>query len=108
MLPDVFKRLKALYGKRIDDLWIAYQVGTPEDKAAIDEVLTILAVRRLGIAVGDEKIVLEPPSAAVIGGGDYTIGTVSYPGLPSSTAQQRRREAFLAFKVSGFAASQGD
>ena len=81
MLPDVFKRLKPLYGKRIDDLWIAYQLGTPEDKLAIDEVLTILAVKRLGIAVGDEKIILEPPPASVITTGEYTIGTISYPGL---------------------------
>jgi hypothetical protein len=81
VLPDVFKRLKPLYGKRIDDLWIAYQLGSPEDKLAIDEVLTILAVKRLGIAVGDEKIILEPPPYAVITTGEYTIGTITYPGL---------------------------
>ncbi|HEY4360274.1 MAG TPA: hypothetical protein VGN17_04875 [Bryobacteraceae bacterium] len=92
MLPDVFKRLKPLYGKRIDDLWIAYNVGTPEDKIAIDEVLTILAVRRLGIAVGDEKITLEPPTASVIGGGEYTLGTVNYPGLPPYPFTLYRRE----------------
>src|SRR6185436_2690578 len=58
-----------------------YQVGNPEDKKAIEEVLTVLAVKRLGIAIGDEKITLEPPSFAAITGGEYTIGNIEYPGL---------------------------
>lgn len=77
----MFRRLKPHFGKRIDDLWIAYNIGGPEDKQAIDEVLTILAVKRLGIAIGDEKITLEPPTPSVIGGGEYTIGHIEYPGL---------------------------
>jgi hypothetical protein len=81
LLPDLFKRLKPLYGKRIDDLWVAYELGSPEDKQAIAEVLTILAVKRLGIAIGDEKITLEPPPFHVITLGEYTIGNIEYPGL---------------------------
>src|SRR5262249_13074360 len=83
LLPDLFRRMKPLVGKRIDDLWVAYQLGKPDDKQAIEEVLTILAVKRLGIAIGDEKIVLEPPRPEVISGGEYTIGTITYPGLPA-------------------------
>jgi hypothetical protein len=81
VLPDLFRRLKPLYGKRIDELWIAYQLGTPMEKQSIEEVLTILAVQRLGIAIGDEKIVLEPPPREVIGAGEYQMGMIEYPGL---------------------------
>ncbi len=81
MLPDLFRRLKPLYGSRIDHLWIAYQLGDGEQRKRIEDTLTMLAVRRLGIAIGDEKIVLEPPTPGVIGGGEYTIGTIAYPGL---------------------------
>jgi hypothetical protein len=81
MLPDLFKRLKPLYGKRIDELWVAYNVGSPQDKQAIEEVLTVLAVKRLGIAIGDEKITLEPPPFHVITLGEYTVGNIEYPGL---------------------------
>jgi hypothetical protein len=92
LLPDLFRRLKPLYGTRIDELWIAYQLGTPADKQAIEEVLTILAVKRLGIAIGDEKIVLEPPPPTIIGGGEFTIGNVAYPGLPPYSFTLYRKE----------------
>lgn len=81
MLPDAFRRLKPLYGSRIDRLWIEYQLADPESRRQIDELLTILSVRRLGIALGDDRIVLEPPPADVIGRGTYELGAVSYPGM---------------------------
>lgn len=81
MLPDLFKRLKPLYGKKIDALWLEYQLGDVERKKEIEMLLTLLAAKRLGIAIGDERIVLEPPPPALIGAGEYTIGAVSYPGL---------------------------
>jgi hypothetical protein len=81
MLPDTFRRLKPLFGKRIDALWIEYQLADPERKREIDELLTILAVQRLGIAVGDERIVLEPPTPTISKDGDYEIGMVAYPGM---------------------------
>jgi hypothetical protein len=80
--PDLFRRLKPLYGHRIDVLWLEYQTADVERKHEIDVLLTLLAVKRLGMAVGDERIVLEPPPAELIGRGEYTLGSVSYPGLP--------------------------
>src|SRR5437764_12336829 len=81
MLPDLFRRLKPVYGQRIDQLWIAYQVADQDRRAQIEELLMILAVRKLGLALVDERIVLEPPPAELIGRGEYTIGNVEYPGL---------------------------
>ena len=81
MLPDLFKRLKPLYGHAMDQLWIEYQIADEKRKREIEETLTILAVKRLGISLGDERIVLEPPSEDVIASGDYAVGHVSYPGM---------------------------
>src|SRR5579883_2877604 len=92
MLPEAFKRLKPLVGNRIDELWIAYQLGDAKEKQAIDELLTVLAVKRLGVAVGDEKITLDPPKPSVIGGGTFTLGSVVYPGLAPDPFTLYRQE----------------
>ena len=89
---DLFRRLKPVYGKRMDELWIAYNVADKERKAQIEELLMILAVRKLGLALGDERIVLEPPPAALIGRGEYTIGHVAYPGLDPFPFRVSRNE----------------
>lgn len=89
---DLFRRLKPVFGKKIDKLWIAYNVGDKDRKAEIEELLMILAVRKLGLALGDERIVLEPPPADIIGVGEYTIGHVEYPGLAPYPFRLSRNE----------------
>jgi len=92
MLPDLFKRLRPLYGTKIDRLWLEYQVADQDRRREIDEVLIILAVKRLGIGLGDERIVLEPPPESVIGDGEYLLGAVSYPGLEPRPFRVKRNE----------------
>jgi len=101
VLPDLFKRLKPLYGRRIDELWIAYQLGSPADKQSIEEVLTILAVKRLGIAIGDEKIVLEPPPRETMNAGEYQVGMIEYPGLAPYAFTLSRRDLLRHMFVLG-------
>jgi len=78
---DLFRKLKPLYGKKIDLLWLEHQTADVERKREIEALLTILAAKRLGMAVGEEKLVLDAPPPALIGEGEFTIGNVSYPGL---------------------------
>jgi Type IV secretion-system coupling protein DNA-binding domain len=92
VLPDLFRRLKPLYGKAIDLLWIEYQTADLDRKREIDELLMLLAVKHLGVAVGDEKLVLDAPPPALIGDGEFTIGDVSYPGIPPYPFRVRRSE----------------
>ncbi|HEX8170977.1 MAG TPA: DUF87 domain-containing protein [Thermoanaerobaculia bacterium] len=92
MLPDLFRRLKPLYGKAIDLLWIEYQTADVERKREIDELLMLLAVKHLGIAVGDEKLVLDAPPPALIGDGEFIIGNVSYPSIPPYPFRVKRNE----------------
>lgn len=92
MLPDLFRRLKPLYGKKIDYLWLEHQTASPERKQEIEALITILAAKRLGLAVGDEKLVLDAPPALLIGGGEFTIGDVSYPGIAPYPFRIKRNE----------------
>jgi hypothetical protein len=92
VLPDLFRKLKPLYGKAIDLLWIEYQTAGVERKREIEEYVTLLAVKHLGLAVGDEKLVLDAPPANLIGDGEFTIGDVSYPSIPPYPFRVRRNE----------------
>jgi hypothetical protein len=92
VLPDLFRKLKPLYGTAIDLLWIEYQTADVERKREIEEFLTLLGVKKLGLAVGDEKLVLDAPPAALIGDGEFTVGMVSYPSIPPYPFRVRRNE----------------
>jgi Helicase HerA, central domain len=89
---DLFRKLKPLYGKKIDLLWLEHQTADVERKREIEALLTILAAKRLGLAVGDEKLVLDAPPADLIGDGEFAIGDVSYPGLAPYPFRVRRNE----------------
>jgi hypothetical protein len=55
-------------------------------------MLTLIAVKRLGMAVGEERLVLDAPPAGVIGRGEFTIGLVSYPSLAPYEFRVDRQE----------------
>jgi hypothetical protein len=92
MLPDLWRRLKPLYGKKIDLLWLEHETTTPERKLEIEAFVTLLAAKRLGLAIGEEKLVLDAPPAALIGDGEFTIGMVSYPSIPPYPFRVTRNE----------------
>ncbi len=90
--PDLFRRLKPLFGKKIDYLWLDYQTADHERRREIEGLLTFLAAKRLGSAVGEEQLVLDAPPAGVIGDGEFFIGNVSYPGITPYPVRIRRNE----------------
>jgi hypothetical protein len=93
MMPyELFRRLKPLYPGAIARLWVEYQTADVERKREIDELVTILAIKRLGMMIGDEKLVLDAPPASLIGDGEFTIGHVSYPGIPPYAFRVGRNE----------------
>jgi len=101
MLPDLFRRLKPLYGRKIDLLWLEYQTADVERKKEIEALLTIIGAKRLGLAVGDERLVLDAPPPALIGDGEFTIGNVSYPSLTPYPFRVKRNELLRHMFVLG-------
>ncbi|MDX2154026.1 MAG: DUF87 domain-containing protein [Bryobacteraceae bacterium] len=92
MLPDLFRRLKPLYGQRVDALWIAYQLGSNEERREIEAALTILAVRKQGLAIGNDRIVLDPIPAPLALDGAFLLGHCNYPGLAPYPVLLSRRD----------------
>lgn len=89
---DLFRRLRPVYGKRLDCLWVEYQTASIERKRDIDGLLALLAAKRFGIPGSEETLVLDPPPPEVIGTGEYTLGNVLFPGLSAYPARVRRNE----------------
>jgi Helicase HerA, central domain len=92
LFKDLFKRLRPLYGITVDKLWIEYQVADVDRKREIEEALLRVAVKHLGIGLGDERIILEPPTASAVSDGVYRLGDVSYPGLDPYPCRVRRND----------------
>ena len=92
MIHDLFRRLKPLYPAQIARLWIEYQTADPARQREIEELLTILAIKRQGMMIGDERLVLDAPPPGLIGQGEFTIGNVEYPGLPPYPFRIARNE----------------
>lgn len=92
MLPELFKRVKPLFGKLIDVLWIEYQTADPKRKSEIEELLTLLTVKYIGVTVGEQRVLLEPPAPLVIGQGDYYVGNVIYPSIKAFPFKVSRDE----------------
>jgi hypothetical protein len=92
MLPDLWRRLKPLYGKKIDLLWLEHETAPPERKQEIEAFVTLLAAKRLGLAIGEEKLVLDAPPPLLIGDGEFTVGMVSYPGIEPYPFRVKRNE----------------
>ena len=90
--PDLFRRLRPVFGARVDALWVEYQTADVERKRAIEGLLSLVAAKRFGMPTGEETLVLDPPPRDVIGDGDYTLGNVLYPGLAAYPVSVRRNE----------------
>ena len=68
-IRNLCKKLKPLMGKRADALWTAYITAeTPRSKQEAEALIQLLATQILSSNLGDEPILLPPPSAEAAGG----------------------------------------
>ena len=72
----IFQKLKPILGKRLDTLWIEYQLN-PKQRSEIDGVLRLLAAKHLGLGRTSGQIFVEPPPLNQVQG-EYKLGTVLY------------------------------
>jgi hypothetical protein len=98
---DVFRRLKPVFGEAVDEWWIAFNSDTPRGKAQMLQDLNLLAIMVQDQHVGDRKIYLPPPRVEVISDGEYTLGTVVYPGKPPCPFRVQRNELLRHMLVIG-------
>jgi len=75
-VEELCKRLKPIFGSKIERLWFAYLAEDTEGKREIENILQILNARILN-QDGSENILLNPPPKEVVDG-EYPIGMVIY------------------------------
>lgn len=75
-IEDVCRKLKPLFGNKIDDIYLKYALAEEEEKEEIVQFLNALYNKNLG-ALLDYKVLLEPPLQGVIDG-KYELGTITY------------------------------
>jgi len=77
-LKNICKKLKPVLGTRADSLWNAYITAeTPQSKQESEALIQMLGIRYLSQTVGDEPILLPPPSQEAAAG-DFLLGTIAY------------------------------
>ena len=78
-VKELCKKLKPVYGKKIDTLWHSYLIEDADGKREVETILNILAVKGLNESYDSSQILLSPPTREAAAG-EYPIGTVFYNG----------------------------
>jgi len=74
---DLFRKLKPVYGERIDKLWRAYLLEDSEGREEIERILNHLYLKAFSDKVDNHKVLFVPPSKEVLDG-EYPVGKVIY------------------------------
>jgi hypothetical protein len=104
-VQELCRKLKPVMGKKVDRLWSAYLADSDADgKADIEQILELLALKRLGADYNADRSPFPPPARAFAASGDLPVGTVSYadrPLYPFSLKSPRLKEHVLIAGRSG-------
>ena len=78
-VQELFRKLKPIYGKKIDELWNVYLMEDREGKSEIEATLQIMESRIFSKAIEKNEPILIPPPGEVIKG-PIELGNVIYGG----------------------------
>ncbi len=89
-LKNLCRKLKPILGQRADALWIAYATAeTPGSKLETEALINLLATQYLGESLGQDAILLPPPSPEAAAG-EFLLGTLYYGSKPLRPLYLRR------------------
>ena len=81
-IKSLCKKLKPVMGRRADALWMAYATAeTPQSRQEAEALINLLAAQYLSANIGDEPILLPPPSPEAAAG-EFLLGTIYYGKKP--------------------------
>lgn len=75
-VQELCKRLRPVFGSKIDRLWFSYLAEDSKGKTEIESILQILNARTLN-RTSEENVLLSPPPKE-IADGEYPVGMVTY------------------------------
>jgi len=90
-IETLFRKLKPIYGNRVERLYRAYQLEDAEGRAEIEQKLRQLHLQSIKKGVDDDQILLVPPPPQSVQG-PYPIGKVLYNGQEQGTFGLREEE----------------
>ena len=76
-IDSLFRKLKPIYGERIEKIYRAYQLEDADGRAEIEQQIRSLDLRSLKKGVDHDQVLLVPPSPETAKG-QYPIGKVLY------------------------------
>lgn len=75
---ELCRKLKPIFGKKIDRLYMQYTLtDSREKRAEIEQALSVLYEKHLNTTLLNEKVLLPPPDEETIAG-EYPLGVITY------------------------------
>ncbi|MBN1275090.1 ATP-binding protein [Candidatus Woesearchaeota archaeon] len=104
-VEDICKRLRPIFGKKIDHLYLKYVMTSDrQSKAEIEQALQALYQKHLTESLLNEELLLEPPKKEAIKG-PYPLGTVIYGKKELYPFSLRERDWIRHVCVTGMSGS---
>ena len=103
-VEDMCKKLKPIFGKKIDKLYLQYSLtDSREKRAEIQQALNLLYEKHLNTTLLGEKVLLSPPEANL--GADYNLAKISYADKDFSDFGLREKDWIRHVLISGMSGS---
>ncbi|MEK6921460.1 MAG: DUF87 domain-containing protein [Nanoarchaeota archaeon] len=74
-IEELFRKLRGLYGTKIEELWQLYILSDPEEKIELEQYIRHLYTNKLENTIKEKKILLPPRNNYA---GEYFLGYVHY------------------------------
>ncbi|MDO8516939.1 MAG: DUF87 domain-containing protein [Nanoarchaeota archaeon] len=100
---EICMKLKPIFGKKIDDIYLRYAMADREEKEEILQVLNTLYNKNLSQLL-DNKILLEPPSRLLMDG-EYPLSMISYADKQLYPFALREKDWIRHVCISGMSGS---
>lgn len=104
-IEEICKKLRPVFGKKIEQVYLKYRLSASlDEKKEIEQVLNILYHKHLNEGLLSDKILLEPPTEAVMQG-EYPLGMISYAEKELFPFAMREKDWVRHVCISGMSGS---
>ncbi|MBU4501583.1 MAG: DUF87 domain-containing protein [Nanoarchaeota archaeon] len=104
-IETICKKLRPVLGKKIEQIYLKYRMSdSMEEKREIEQALNAMYHNHLNEGFLNDKILLEPPTEAVMQG-DYPLGMISYADKEIFPFAMREQDWIRHVCISGMSGS---
>jgi len=102
---EICRKLKPVFGKKIDTLYMKYALSeNMESKQIIEHALNALYEKYLNTTLLSDSVLLEPPQSGIVQG-EYPLGKISYADKEFHTFGLREKDWVRHVCISGMSGS---